>query len=194
MSQLTEQDLYLFNEGTHYRLYDRMGSHPEEEGTWFAVWAPNAERVAVMGDWNGWDKAAQPLALRGDSGVWEGFLPGVGPGARYKYHVVSRFNSYKADKADPFAFHTEVPPAQASVVWELDYEWGDAGWMADRKAHQAVDAPISIYEVHLGSWRRVPEEGDRYLTYREIAPLLAKHVKKLGFTHVELMPVTEHPY
>jgi len=194
MSLLTEQDLYLFNEGTHYRLYDRMGSHPGTDGTWFSVWAPDAERVMVMGDWNGWDKAAQPLALRGASGIWEGFLPGVGPGAHYKYHVVSRFNGYSADKADPFAFHAETPPAQASVVWELDYEWGDAGWMAERKPRQAVSAPMSIYEVHLGSWRRVPEEGERPLSYREIAPLLADHVRKLGFTHVELMPVTEHPY
>jgi 1,4-alpha-glucan branching enzyme len=199
--RLTEQDLYLFNEGTHYRLYECMGAHPgtngDEEGTWFSVWAPNAERVAVMGDWNGWDKSAQPLKPRGASGIWEGFLPGVGPGARYKYHVVSRHppeGGYRADKADPFALHTEVPPAQASVVWTLDYEWGDAGWMAERKPRQALAAPISIYEVHLGSWRRVPEEENRSLTYREIAPLLADHVKRLGFTHVELMPVTEHPY
>ena len=194
MSLLTEQDLYLFNEGTHYRLYEHMGSHPEEDGTWFSVWAPDAESITVMGDWNNWDKAAHPLARRGASGVWEGFLPGVGVGAHYKYHMVSRFQPYRADKADPFAFHAEVPPAQASVVWELDYEWGDADWMAGRKERQAVGAPMSIYEVHLGSWRRVPEEGDRSLTYREIAPVLAEHVKKLGFTHVELMPVTEHPY
>ncbi|MFL6197658.1 MAG: 1,4-alpha-glucan branching protein GlgB [Thermoanaerobaculia bacterium] len=198
MSLLTEQDLYLFNEGTHYRLYDCMGSHPGTsegtEGTWFSVWAPDAESVTVMGDWNGWDKAAQPLARRGASGIWEGFLAGVGPGAHYKYHVVSRFNGYQADKADPFALYAEVPPAQASVVWELGYEWGDGDWMAERKARQSVAAPISIYEVHLGSWRRVPEEGERPLSYREIAPLLADHVKKLGFTHVELMPVTEHPY
>ena len=194
MSLLGEQDLYLFNEGTHYRLYEHLGSHPDRDGTWFAVWAPNAERVTVMGDWNGWDKAANPLALRGDSGIWEGFLPGVRPGAHYKYHVVSRFNGYRADKADPFAFHAEVAPAQASVVWELDYEWGDAEWMAEREARQSISAPISAYEVHLGSWRRVPEDGDRVLSYREIAPLLAAHVKKLGFTHVELMPITEHPY
>jgi 1,4-alpha-glucan branching enzyme len=199
LSGLTEQDVYLFNEGTHYRLFEGLGSHPGTEdgkaGTWFAVWAPEAERVSVMGDWNGWSKEADPLARReGGSGIWEGFLPGVGVGAHYKYHVVSRHNGYRADKADPFAFHTEVPPAQASIVWELDYEWGDVAWMAERAGRQALAAPISIYEVHLGSWRRVPEEGDRPLSYREIAEPLAAHVKKLGFTHVELMPVTEHPY
>jgi 1,4-alpha-glucan branching enzyme len=199
VSRLSDQDVYLFNEGTHYRLYEHLGAHPGadeagREGTWFAVWAPDAERIAVMGDWNGWDKAANPLALRGTSGIWEGFLPGVGPGAHYKYHMVSRHQGYRADKADPFAFHTEVPPAQASVVWELDYEWGDGGWMSERGQRQSLSAPMSIYEVHLGSWRRVPEEGDRPLTYRELAPALAEHVKKLGFTHVELMPVTEHPY
>jgi len=201
VSLLSDQDVYLFNEGTHYRLYEHLGSHPGTEdgqnGTWFAVWAPNAERVSLMGDWNGWDKAADPLALRGGSGIWEGFLPGVGVGNHYKYHVVSRHppgGGYRADKADPFAFHAEVPPAQASVVWELGYEWGDADWMAEREARQSISAPISAYEVHLGSWRRVPEDKDRFLSYREIAPLLAGHVKRLGFTHVELMPITEHPY
>ncbi len=199
MSQLTEQDVYLFNEGTHYRLYDHLGSHPGtkdgEAGTWFAVWAPDAERVAVMGDWNEWSTDAHPLAARGLTGIWEGFIPGVGKGNHYKYHVVSRVHvGYKADKADPYALHTEVPPAQASIVWELDYEWGDADWMAERADRQALAAPMSIYEVHLGSWRRVPEEEDRPLSYREIAEPLAAHVKKLGFTHVELMPVTEHPY
>ncbi|HEX3126508.1 MAG TPA: 1,4-alpha-glucan branching protein GlgB, partial [Thermoanaerobaculia bacterium] len=199
MSQLTEQDVYLFNEGTNYRLYEHLGSHPGvqdgQAGTWFAVWAPDAERVTVMGDWNEWSKEAHPLALRGASGIWEGFIAGVGKGAHYKYHVVSRVHQgYKADKADPFAFHTEIPPAQASIVWELDYEWGDGDWMAGRVEKQALAAPVSIYEVHLGSWRRVPEEADRSLSYRETAEPLAEHVKKLGFTHVELMPVTEHPY
>ncbi len=204
MSRLSEQDIYLFNEGTHYRLYERLGSHPGtkdgQAGTWFAVWAPNAERVSVMGDWNGWSTSPAPedaLALRGGSGIWEGFLPGIGVGARYKYHVVSKYppgRAYRADKADPFAFHTEVPPAQASVVWDLDYEWGDGDWMAERAGRQSLSAPMSIYEVHLGSWRRVPEEGDRSLSYREIAEPLAAHVKTLGFTHVELMPVMEHPF
>jgi 1,4-alpha-glucan branching enzyme len=198
VSRLTERDLDLFNEGTHYRLYEHLGAHggthDGRKGTWFAVWAPNAERVSVIGDWNRWDKTASPLAPRGSSGVWEGFLPDVGPGVHYKYHVASRFHDYRADKADPFAFHTEVPPAQGSVIWDLAYEWGDGAWMADRGQRQALAAPISIYEVHLGSWRRVPEEGNRPLSYRETAPLLAEHVKRLSFTHVELLPVMEHPY
>jgi 1,4-alpha-glucan branching enzyme len=198
-SPLTEQDLYLFNEGTHFRLYDKLGAHSGtspagEPGTWFSVWAPNAAQVSVIGDWNDWDKRQNPLVPRGGSGVWEVFVPGVTNGARYKFHVESRFRGYRADKADPFAFHTEVPPRQASVVWDLQYEWEDAEWMAARAATQSLAAPMSIYEVHLGSWRRVQEEGNRSLTYREIAPLLAAHVKQQGFTHVELMPVMEHPF
>src|SRR5436305_10694411 len=197
-SPLGEQDLALVNAGTHYRLHDHLGAPPGtldgEAGTRFAVWAPNAGRVAVIGDWNDWDKGADPLALRVASGVWEGFVPGVAPGARYKYHIVSRFGGYRVDKADPFAFYAETPPLQASVVWELDYTWGDAEWMAGRGPRQALAAPISTYEVHLGSWRRVPEEGNRSLTYREAAPLLAEHVKAMGFTHVELLPIMEHPF
>jgi 1,4-alpha-glucan branching enzyme len=197
-SPISEQDLYLFNEGTHFRLYDRLGAHPGtrdgEDGIWFAVWAPNAERVSVIGDWNDWMKGADPLAPRGGSGIWEGFVPEVAPGVRYKYHIESRFQHYRVDKADPFAFYGETPPRQASMVWDLDYTWWDDDWMAARGARQALAAPISIYEVHLGSWRRVPEEENRSLTYREIAPLLAEHVQALGFTHVELMPVMEHPF
>jgi 1,4-alpha-glucan branching enzyme len=197
-SPLSEQDVYLWNEGTHFRAYQALGAHPGsrggEAGTWFAVWAPNAERVSVIGDWNGWSKETDPMTLRGSSGIWEAFVPGVGKGARYKLHVVSRYHGYRVDKADPFAFRAEVAPARASVVWSLDYAWQDAAWMAARKERQSPSAPISIYEVHLGSWRRVPEEGNRSLSYREIAPALARHVKQLGFTHVELLPVTEHPY
>jgi 1,4-alpha-glucan branching enzyme len=198
-SPLTEQDLYLFNEGTHFRLHEKLGAHPGTNadgatGVWFAVWAPNAASVSVIGDWNGWDKREHPLAPRGGSGVWEVFVPGAEKGAHYKFHVESRFRGYRADKADPFALCTEVPPRQASVVWDLEYEWGDADWMAERGEKQSLAAPMSIYEVHLGSWRRVPEEGNRSLTYREIAPLLAEHVKKHNFTHVELLPVMEHPF
>jgi 1,4-alpha-glucan branching enzyme len=198
-SLLTEQDLYLFNEGTHFRLYEKLGAHlgtnaAGEKGVWFAVWAPDAERVSVIGGFNGWDKRDHPMTIRQGSGIWELFVPGIGKGERYKYHVQSRFRGYRMDKADPFAFHTETPPRQASVVWDLDYEWGDGEWMAGRGERQSMAAPMSIYEVHLGSWRRVPEEGNRSLTYREIAPLLAGHVKKLGFTHVELLPIMEHPF
>jgi len=198
-SPLTQQDLYLFNEGTHFRLHEKLGAHlgtdeAGKAGVWFSVWAPNAERVSVIGDWNGWDQRETPLALRGGSGVWEVFVPGAEKGAHYKFHVESRFRGYRADKADPFAFHTEVPPRQASVVWDLEYEWGDAEWMAGRGEKQSLAAPMSIYEIHLGSWRRVPEEGNRSLTYREIAPLLAEHVKKHNFTHVELLPIMEHPF
>ncbi|HSN89292.1 MAG TPA: 1,4-alpha-glucan branching protein GlgB, partial [Thermoanaerobaculia bacterium] len=197
-SPITEQDLYLLNEGTHYRLYEKLGAHAGandgEEGVWFAVWAPDAESVAVIGDWNGWDKRANPMSVRGTSGVWETFVPGATPGMRYKFHVISRYRGYRADKADPFAFSAEVAPLRGSVVWDLEYDWWDADWLLGRADRQALGAPQSIYEVHFGSWRRVPEEGNRSLTYREAAPLLAGHCKKMGFTHVELMPIMEHPF
>ncbi|MDP2046395.1 MAG: alpha-amylase family glycosyl hydrolase, partial [Deltaproteobacteria bacterium] len=195
---LTDDDLYLFNEGNHYRLYHKLGAHGLKDqgatGTYFAVWAPDAEQVWVTGDFNGWDKASHPLAHRAQSGIWEGFIPGLGPGALYKYHVASKYGAYRVDKADPFAFAFEGPPRTASIVWGLDYAWEDGDWMAQRFRANALDAPQSVYEVHLGSWRRVPEEGDRFLTYRELAPLLAEHVQRLGFTHVEFMPVMEHPF
>jgi 1,4-alpha-glucan branching enzyme len=195
---LSRQDLYLFNEGSHVRLYEKLGSHPLRAeglaGTYFAVWAPGAERVTVMGDFNGWDKASHPLHPREQSGIWEGFLAEVRAGARYKYHVVSRYHGYTVDKADPFAFYHEVAPQTASIVWDLDYPWGDQEWMALRRSRNGLAAPIAIYEVHLGSWMRVPEEGNRSLTYRELAPKLAAHVRSLGFTHVEFLPVTEHPF
>ncbi|MBM4246744.1 MAG: 1,4-alpha-glucan branching protein GlgB [Deltaproteobacteria bacterium] len=197
-SLLGEQDVYLFNEGSHLRLQERLGAHlgvvDGVAGAHFAVWAPNAASVAVMGDWNGWSKSAQQLRVRGESGVWEGFLPGVVRGAAYKYHVVSRHGGYAADKADPFAVYAEVAPRTGSRVWTLDYEWGDAEWLARRARCNAVSAPMSVYEVHVGSWRRDPRDPSRMLTYRELAPLLAEHVARLGFTHVELLPVMEHPY
>src|SRR5437016_6939701 len=134
--RLTEEDVYLFHEGTHYRVYEKLGAHPDEvdgvAGTRFAVWAPNAQEVSVIGDWNDWTKHLQRLAPHGNAGLWEGFLPGVRKGMRYKYHVVSRHRGYRADKADPYALCTEVPPRQASIVWELGYEWGDGAWMAER--------------------------------------------------------------
>ncbi len=198
ISLLTDDDLYLFNEGSHYRLYDKLGAHVLKEnqatGTYLAVWAPDAEQVWVTGDFNGWDKASHPLSHRSQSGIWEGFIPGLGPGSLYKYHVASKYGAYRVDKADPFAFSFEGPPRTASIVWDLDYTWQDGEWMAQRHRHNALDGPMSIYEVHLGSWRRVPEEDNRFLTYRELAPLLAEHVQRLGFTHVEFLPVMEHPF
>jgi len=195
---LGDDDFYLFNEGTHGRLWEKLGAHPSTRdgvaGTHFAVWAPNAERVSVVGDFNDWDREAHPLEQHEQSGVWSAFVPGVVRGARYKYRVESRYEGYGADKADPFGFRHEVPPATASVVWDLDYEWGDAEWMERRKAASPPSAPISIYEVHLASWRRVPEEGNRPLSYREIAPELAAYANEMGFTHVELLPVMEHPF
>ena len=198
ISLLSEDDLYLFNEGSHFRLYDKLGAHLLEAdgvaGVYFAAWAPDAKQVSVMGDFNGWHKSSHPLSLRGQSGLWEGFVPGVGQGACYKYHIRSRHQGYRVDKADAFGFSFEGPPRTASIVWDLDYAWGDEEWMARRHRHNALEAPISIYEMHLGSWRRVPEEDNRFLTYREMAPLLAEYLQQMGFTHVEFLPVMEHPF
>jgi 1,4-alpha-glucan branching enzyme len=196
---LTGHDIFLFKEGTHRRLYDKLGSHGMTvngiSGTYFAVWAPNAERVSVVGDFSQWNAASHPLKSRADgSGIWEGFIPGVSSGALYKYRIASRYHQYQVDKGDPFAFAWETPPRTASLVWDLSYEWDDREWMESRRKHNALDAPWAIYEVHLGSWRRVPEEGDRPLSYREMARQLADYVKEMGFSHVELLPVMEHPF
>ena len=196
---LGEQDLHFLSEGTHSHAWRCLGAHPLTTpeglaGCHFAVWAPNARSVAVMGDWNGWDPAAQPLARREGSGIWEGFVPGVGQGAYYKYRVVSSDGSHVVDKADPYGFRHEPPPSRGSQVWSLDYEWGDADWMRTRGERQSLRAPISVYELHLGSWRRDPAEPSRLLGCRELAEPLADHVERLGFTHVELMPVMEHPF
>ncbi len=197
-SILSEDDIYLFNQGTHYRLYDKFGAQPVTidgvPGTYFAVWAPNAEYVAVIGDWNNWDAGANPLRQRGFSGVWEGFIPHVGKGMRYKFHIASRYYGYREDKTDPFGSYFEVAPQTAAIVWDRNYTWSDQQWMSERGRRHRFDAPISIYEVHLGSWRRKPEEDNRPLNYRELAHELAEHVKECGFTHVELLPVTEHPF
>lgn len=192
------EDRYLFNEGTHGRLYRVLGAHPGtvggEHGVHFGVWAPNADSVSVFGDFNGWDKAAHPLTSSGEAGIWTGFVPGLAAGTVYKYHIASRHAGYRVDKADPFGFRHELPPATASVVWELDYRWDDHEWMRGRRERQAGSAPISVYEVHAGSWRRPDDPARRFLTYRELAHALAAYVKDAGFTHVELMPITEHPF
>jgi 1,4-alpha-glucan branching enzyme len=195
---LTSYDLHLFNEGNHNRLFEKFGAHLTEvdgkQGTYFAVWAPDAERISVVGDFNRWNADSHPMNPRGSSGVWEAFIPGVGKGETYKYHIRSRYHMYEVSKADPYGFYNEVPPRTASIVWDLEYEWHDAEWMRTRHERNKFDAPISIYEVHLGSWMRVPEEGNRSLSYRELAPKLADYVNDMGFTHVEFMPVMEHPF
>ncbi len=195
---LSAEDLYLFNEGSHLHLYNKFGAHPmseaDEDGTYFAVWAPDAEQVCVIGEFNGWDNSRHPLKPKASSGIWEGFIAGVGHGDVYKYHLVSRHDDYRVNKADPFGFYHETPPQTASKVWDLAYDWSDDAWMQNRIRHNAFDAPVSIYEIHLGSWQRTAgSEGD-ILTYRELAPRLVDYVKEMGFTHVELLPVMEHPF
>ncbi|MBC7121125.1 MAG: 1,4-alpha-glucan branching protein GlgB [Candidatus Methanosuratus sp.] len=198
LSLLNEEDIYLFKEGRHFRLYEKLGAHPVEvggdEGVYFAVWAPNAAAVSVIGDFNSWEKSRDPLRWRqDDSGIWEGFIPGVKGGARYKYHITSRYNGYTVDKGDPFAFYWELPPNTASIVWDLSYGWGDSQWMRGRSRHNSQSSPFSLYEVHLGSWRRAPGDN-RWLTYLETSKTLPSYVREMGFTHVELMPVMEHPF
>ncbi|RIK82210.1 MAG: 1,4-alpha-glucan branching enzyme [Planctomycetota bacterium] len=195
---LTPDDVYLFNQGTHYDLYRKLGAHSAHDGngpgTYFAVWAPNARSVHVAGDFNAWNQQSHPLRPHASSGIWEGFMPGVGQGAVYKYHIRSRERNFRVDKADPFGFLHEVPPKTASVVWNLDYSWNDEHWMRHRGGRNSLHAPISIYEVHLGSWKRVAAEGYRSLGYRELAADLVDHVKRHGFTHVEFLPAMEHPF
>jgi len=197
-SPLSEEDLYLFNEGSHLRLYQKLGAQisgdPRRPGVHFAVWAPNAEAVSVVGDFNDWSPDRHPLQARGGSGIWEGFVPDATRGSVYKYHIQSRVAGYTVQKADPYGFRHETPPATASVVWDLEYDWEDGDWMESRGHEAGADGPISVYEVHLASWRRDPSEPRRYRGYRELAPELAEYVKELGFTHVELLPIMEHPF
>jgi 1,4-alpha-glucan branching enzyme len=198
-SLLTDHDIYLFKEGNHFGLYEKLGSHVMSvdgaKGTLFALWAPNAAKVSVIGDFNAWNNEMHPLAVRHDgSGIWEGFIPGVLQGSLYKYHIVSRHHHHRADKGDPFALSWETPPRTSSVVWDLAYSWGDSSWMKDRHAKNSLHSPYSVYELHIGSWRRVPEENNRSLTYREMAEYLPEYLKDIGFTHVEFMPVMEHPF
>jgi len=164
-SLFTDHDVYLFKEGSHFQLYDKLGSHlmavHENKGVYFAVWAPNAARVSVIGDFNQWDRESHPLTMRkDDSGIWEGFIEGVGNGTVYKYHIISRYKNYSVDKGDPFAMRWETPPKTASLVWDLNYEWQDDAWMNTRHKVNSLKEPFAIYEIHLGSWRRVPEEGN----------------------------------
>jgi len=198
-SLFTDHDIYLFRQGRHFRLYEKLGSHvimiEGVAGVHFAVWAPNARAVSVVGDFNGWRPDAHPLRLRDDeSGIWEGFIPGVAPGACYKYHLTSHHHNYRVEKTDPFAARTEVPPRTASIVWDLEYAWGDGQWMQDRARVNALNAPMSAYEVHAGSWRRVPDDANRSLSYRELATQLADYAHEMNFTHVEFLPLTEHPF
>jgi 1,4-alpha-glucan branching enzyme len=190
-------DLYLFGEGRHHQLWRMLGAHHREHqgvrGTSFAVWAPSARAVRVVGDFNSWDGRLHPMRSMGSSGVWEVFVPGVEPGAKYKFELLTQDGSLRM-KADPMAFGTEVPPGTNSVVAADAHAWGDDEWIRQRGSTDQLNRPMSVYEVHLGSWRRVPEDGDRPLTYRELATQLVDHVADLGFTHVELLPVSEHPY
>jgi len=197
-SLITADDSHLFNEGSHFRLYDKLGAHvvqqAGESGTYFAVWAPNAEQVSVIGNFNDWDKSRQPLSPKGSTGIWEGFVPGIGQGSLYKYHIRSRVSGYRVDKADPFSSFNEIPPKTASIVWDLDYQWNDQDWMAKRQHHNRLDKPMAIYEMHIGSWRRVLEQGNRSLSYRELAAPLTEYLNHLGYTHVEFLPIMDHPF
>ncbi|MFO7784735.1 MAG: 1,4-alpha-glucan branching protein GlgB [Thermodesulfobacteriota bacterium] len=198
VSLLTPEDLYLFNEGTHLRLWEKLGARPREikgrKGAFFGVWAPNAEDVSVIGDFNAWKPGTNPLAPSGASGIWEGFIPGLEQGACYKYHIRSRFNGFQVDKADPFGFLHETPPRTGSTLWDLSCEWNDREWMSSRAQSNGLHSPMSIYEVHIGSWMRRLDQGNRPLTYREMAVGLAEYVRSTNYTHVEFMPVMEHPF
>jgi 1,4-alpha-glucan branching enzyme len=196
-SQLGEMDLYLLHEGRHLHSYDKLGAHIRTidgvTGVHFAVWAPNAYRVSVIGNFNGWDSRVHPMLLHHDAGIWELFIPGVQEGALYRYHVRSRQRNFQAEKSDPFAFYGELRPGNASIVHNIDgYEWGDAAWMEQRANTSALRKPMSVYEVHLGSWKRTADH--QWLTYRELADQLVQYVKDMGYTHIELMPIAEHPF
>ncbi|MDP8267027.1 MAG: 1,4-alpha-glucan branching protein GlgB [Candidatus Aceula meridiana] len=199
VSLLTDQDIYLFREGSHSRLYEKLGSHIIEhdgvKGVHFSVWAPNAKKVSIMADFNGWNDKSHPLAVRWDgSGIWEGFVPGVESGSLYKYCIISNNRNHRSEKRDPFAFYSEIPPCTASIVWDIDYSWKDKGWMDNRHKNNSLSAPISVYEVHLGSWRKKQGDNGRFLNYKEAAEQLAQYLHDMNYTHVEFMPLTEHPF
>ena len=197
---LTEYDLHLFNEGTLYRAYEKLGAHRRDvdgvSGVHFAVWAPNAEHVSVIGDFNGWDPVSHPMRSLGVSGIWETFVPKVGDGERYKFEITSRVDGARLQKTDPYGTFFESDASGAAIVWGLDrYTWRDTEWMAERPRKKGwLDRPFSVYELHLGSWKRVPERGGDPLTYREMAQQIVPYVKDLGYTHIELLPVLEHPF
>ncbi len=200
MTLFTDFDIQLFKSGKHYRLYEKLGSHIVQqegvEGVYFAVWAPNASKVAVIGGFNSWNGETHLLSARWDgSGIWETFVPSIGKGELYKYHIVNQETGKVFLKSDPFALHWETPPNTSSVVWDIGYEWQDKQWLKDRKAlgGKTIGAPYSVYEMHLGSWRRNILE-DRPLTYQEMAVELPAYIEEMGFTHVEFMPIMEHPY
>ncbi|PYT04569.1 MAG: 1,4-alpha-glucan branching enzyme [Acidobacteria bacterium] len=196
---LSDYDLHLMAEGTHYRNYEKLGSHIREvdgvRGVHFAVWAPNAKRVSVIGDFNQWDGRRHPMRFHPGVGIWELFIPGLHEETVYKFEIKWRRFGFITQKTDPYGFYFERRPKTGAIVYDINkHLWRDDDWMRERAAKNGLDAPISIYEVHLGSWMRAPEEGDRYLTYRELAHTLVDYVKQMGYTHIELLPVTEHPY
>ncbi|MFA6119177.1 MAG: 1,4-alpha-glucan branching protein GlgB [Parachlamydiales bacterium] len=197
ISLFRDQDIYFFKEGSHYRLYEKLGAHEiivnNQKGTLFSVWAPNAKQVSVIGNFNGWNTQTHPLADRWDSsGIWEGFVPDLSEGEIYKYHIVSKYNDYITQRADPFASYSENPPKTASVTRNLDYKWNDQEWMRNRQKYNSLESPYSIYEVHLGSWKR--KGNNEFLTYEDLAKDLVRYVKEMGFTHVEFLPIMEHPF
>ncbi len=197
-SRFTDFDIALFKSGKHYKLYEKFGSHVLENqgvlGTYFSVWAPNAKYVSVTGNFNGWDKASHPLFVRWDeSGIWEGFIPNIGNGETYKYFINS-VTGEDLEKADPFALRCEEPPRTASIIWDTWYEWKDGDWMQKRHLNNALNKPMAVYEVHFGSWARGLESPDQFLSYRDMATKLVPYVKEMGFTHVEFMPLMEHPF
>jgi len=198
-SILSKDDVFLFNEGTHYQLYRHLGAHPvsrdKQDGIHFAVWAPNAESVSVIGDFNNWEPNTHKLKqIHAGSGIWEGIITNLEKGEKYKYHIQSRYQKYGVDKRDPYAFYGEKPPFTASVLWDLNYQWQDQIWMEERREKNRLDQPFSVYEVHIGSWQRKLQPENDFLNYRELATELAQYCNKNGFTHIELLPVMEHPF
>ncbi len=198
VSLLTDFDIHLFRSGKHFKLYEKLGAHPanfkNQQGTYFAVWAPNATAISVIGNFNHWQNGQQNLSPRWDeSGIWEGFFPGIETGETYKFAIHSNTGEY-LEKADPFAFYAEIAPRTASIIWDQKFSWNDSAWLEKRKSLIGKAQPYSVYEVHLGSWRRKPEDGNRSLSYKELIEYLVPYVKDAGFTHVEFLPVMEHPF